>query len=301
MSSKILKAINNRLNCLVQEARNRYAQICMSKPNVMSYDETINFILEHQCSVSRNGDGEIFLMTGKSIDFQPYDARLAELMKKALSVQNDRYLPCIIKVFDRADYKGSKHEQYYVNHLRNYRYYWYKFTNPSLKYGNASITRFYNGCRDVEVARQRATMLKKIWDGKNILLVEGEKSRLGVGNDLFGNAKSVRRILGPTINAFSKYDEIKKTTEKNAKNDDLILIALGPTATALSYDLYLDGFWAIDIGHIDLEYEWMLRGAQQRINIPGKYTNESKGAPMVGDIDEKDKMIYQQQIIEVII
>ena len=285
------------MNCLFQEVRNRYAQIFMSKPQVMTYDETIRFILEHHCSVSRNGDGEIFLMTGKSIDFQPYNARLAELMKNALSVQNDRYLPCIIKVFDKSDYKGSKHEQYYVNHLRNYRYYWYKFTNPSLKYGNASITRFYNGVRDVEIARQRATMLKKIWEGRNILLVEGEQSRLGVGNDLFGNAKSIRRILGPTINAFSKYDELKESSEKNASKDDLILIALGPTATALAYELYVDGFWAIDIGHIDLEYEWMLRGAQHRINIPGKYTNESLGAPMEGDIEEQAKVLYEQQII----
>lgn len=39
-------------------------------------------------------------------------------------------------------------------------------------------------------------------------MIEGEKSRLGVGNDLFEGAKSIRRILGPAQNAFDKYEEL---------------------------------------------------------------------------------------------
>jgi len=39
--------------------------------------------------------------------------------------------------------------------------------------------------------------LKKIWDGKDIIIIESEKSRLGVGNDLFDNTKSIKRILCP--------------------------------------------------------------------------------------------------------
>jgi len=32
----------------------------------------------------------------------------------------------------------------------------------------------------------------------------------------------------------------------------------------------------LDIGNIDIEYEWFLRGAKERIAIPGKFTNEAK-------------------------
>ena len=45
--------------------------------------------------------------------------------------------------------------------------------------------------------------------------------------------------------------------QKLSKNK-LILIALGPTATVLSYDLYKLGYHVIDIGHADIEYEWFL-------------------------------------------
>ena len=48
--------------------------------------------------------------------------------------------------------------------------------------------------------------LKKIWNGKNIIIIEGRYSRLGVANDLFNNAKSEKRILCPEKNAFAKYD-----------------------------------------------------------------------------------------------
>ena len=50
--------------------------------------------------------------------------------------------------------------------------------------------------------------LKKIWEQKDILIIEGEKSRLGIGNDLFNNSKSIKRIICPIINAFNAYDKI---------------------------------------------------------------------------------------------
>jgi hypothetical protein len=48
-------------------------------------------------------------------------------------------------------------------------------------------------------------------------------------------------------------NEDVKLSDKNI----LILISLGPTATVLAYDLAKLGYWAIDIGHIDNEYEWL--------------------------------------------
>ena len=53
----------------------------------------------------------------------------------------------------------------------------------------------------------------------------------------------------------------------------LILVALGQTATVLSYDLAKLGYWAIDIGHVDIEYEWFLRGAKDKLPVAGKYVN----------------------------
>ena len=38
--------------------------------------------------------------------------------------------------------------------------------------------------------------------------------------------------------------------------DKLFILALGPMATVLAYDLARLGYRALDLGHIDIEYEW---------------------------------------------
>ena len=131
-----------------------------------------------------------------------------------------------------------------------------------------------------------------------MVIIEGEKSRLGVGNDLFDNMKSIERIICPTMNAFNKYKEIINTIKKKVKKNKLILIALGPTATILAYDLYKLGYRAIDIGHIDIEYEWFLRKAKTKIPIKNKYVNERRGRKNKFT-KVKDKNYYHQIIAQI--
>ena len=73
-------------------------------------------------------------------------------------------------------------------------------------------------------------------------------------------------------------------------------MALGPTATVLAAELSQLDMQALDIGNIDIEYEWYLRGAKERIPIPGKYTNEAKNG--IGRIasDCRDEK-YLSQIV----
>jgi len=65
---------------------------------------------------------------------------------------------------------------------------------------------------------------------------------MGIGNDLFDGVSSLQRLICPSKNAFSHYTEILEKAKKLGK-DKLVLIALGPTATVLSYDLARAGFW----------------------------------------------------------
>lgn len=55
----------------------------------------------------------------------------------------------------------------------------------------------------------------------------------------------------------------------------LVLISAGPTATILAADLSKIGVQSIDIGHLDVEYEWFKRGVTEKVRIPGKYVNEA--------------------------
>ena len=77
---------------------------------------------------------------------------------------------------------------------------------------------------------------------------------------------------------------------------NLVLIALGPTATVLAYDLSNLGYQAIDIGHTDIQYELFLRNATDMIQIPYKYVNEYNGGrnESVGEVEDAN---YYRQII----
>ena len=135
-------------------------------------------------------------------------------------------------------------------------------------------------------------------DKKDVLTTEDEKSRIGIGNDLFDNMKSISRIICPSVNAFKIYNKILNEILKIDKNK-LILIALGPTATILAYDLYKNGYHAIDIGHVDIEYEWYLRNSTSKIKIEGKFVNEVKEGNMrIKKI--KDKKYYNQIIKKIL-
>ena len=73
----------------------------------------------------------------------------------------------------------------------------------------------------------------------------------------------------------------------------LFLIALGPTATVLAYDLFKAGYQAIDIGHVDVEYEWWRMGARRKVKLERKYVNEALNGSQVADAGEE----YNRQII----
>lgn len=115
---------------------------------------------------------------------------------------------------------------------------------------------------------------------------------MGVGNDLFDNVKSIRRILCPPRDAFDRYQEILNEAQKLEKTA-LFLIALGPTATVLAYDLFKSGYQAIDAGHVDVEYEWWRMGAKRKVKLERKYVNEAANGKQVSDAGE----FYRKQII----
>lgn len=61
------------------------------------------------------------------------------------------------------------------------------------------------------------------------------------------------------------------------ERSSLILFALGPTATIMVPFLVDTGYQALDIGHIDVEYEWYKLHATKKIPLVGRYVNEAGG------------------------
>ena len=111
---------------------------------------------------------------------------------------------------------------------------------------------------------------------------------------MFNGCVEIKRILCPATNAFSSYEEIINAVSE-FDEDYMILLALGPTATAMAYDLYRMGYRTLDIGHVDIEYEWCRMGAKEKVPVKNKYTNEAES---IGGLDVGDSLdaIYHSQI-----
>lgn len=270
-------------------------------PLFYSIEETLNDIIVNKKSLARFGDGEFAIMSKVvSQKFQRIDDALVARLKEVISYEDDGFLVGI------ADNYGSL-EKYNESGKAGIRYYMKdevrkqhaEFIDINRKYHNAYISRPYALFADnlTDAPKKRFEALRQIWNGRNVIFVEGALTRLGVGNDLFDNAARIRRIEAPPVNSFDKYDEILAAALKYAEEDTLFLIAMGPSAGVLAYDLYKAGHQAIDIGHVDLEYEWFLNGDGKRSAVKHKYNNEFPNGDCVEDIYDEE---YLRQIICII-
>ncbi len=266
-------------------------------PKVASIDETLDKIIISRCSVSRFGDGELSILLDKaSYPFQKFDSEMAKLMAEILFNNDSNILVCLPRGYHSLDNLTSEGSLMWRAHIAWTYPRLKKYLNLSSLYYNASMTRLYIGVINTEAVQEQFIKVKRIWTNRSVVLVEGQKSRLGVNNDLFDAALSVKRILAPAHNAFDKSYEIINAVKAFDK-DTLVLMALGPTATVLTYQLTKEGYQAIDIGNIDLEYEWFRAKAKKKFKVPGKYTSEVKGGIEVDDIESAE---YQRQIVKII-
>ena len=266
---------------------------------ILDEDKTLNELIYKNKSISRFGDGEFNLIFGKSLGFQKYNKELSQRLLKILNTKekdlligiNIPYQKKVIETFN------SNANQYYIPWVNSIKF---KLANilKQKEYYSSRITRFYVDLLSKKRVSEYIKRFKLLWNKKDIVIIEGEKSRLGIGNDFFNNSNSIQRIICPTKNAFNYYKKILNTIDKKISKNKLILIALGPTATVLSYDLYKLGYQVIDIGHADIEYEWYLKKAKTKIAIKNKYVNE-KGKKQKKFTKVKDKNYYKQIISKI--
>lgn len=148
-------------------------------------------------------------------------------------------------------------------------------------YGNAYITRFYYPLADKSGCGRQIEAIKQLWKDRDIVVVEGEKTHNGVGNDLLDTARSIERIIGPSTQAYEKVDEIFECCKEYLK-DRLFLLSMGIAAKFLAEKLFLEGYRVLDIGNLDMEYEWYLHQAEHKEKIPkhdiiGEEANRNAG------------------------
>lgn len=264
--------------------------ILKSRIEVVSIDETLDELIETDKSIVRFGDGEIVMMCGRAIILQESDTDLSEKLKKILHFDNDRLMVGIPDIFGDLSMYSKRSGRFWKKHLLSFRRIYEEYCNSEKKYYNAFLSRMYYNYKDKSNCGRWLEKFKDVWKSKDIVFIEGAGTHNGVGNDLFSGAGSIERIICPAYNAFFVYDRILEECKKVSK-DKLILISLGSTAKVLTAELFELGYRVIDIGNLDMEYEWYLKKADDKPEIE-KHKIIGKEANIKAGYTE-----YLQQII----
>lgn len=263
---------------------------------ICNVEESLEKLNENSKSLARFGDGELDVILGGHIGFQSKNTALADRLLEVLTHPIENCFFAVPDAINMENYDNLTDESFFFwtqNMCKN-RKKWMNILNNKEEYLSTNVTRLYIRYQNKEKCAENFEKLMQLWKDKDILVVEGDKTALGVGNKFLEGARSIKRIICPAKNAFDKYDEIIRTIKKYAE-DRLILLALGPTATILAYDLAKAGYRALDVGHCDIEYEWFLAGVNKKVAIANKYTNEVKDGDNVLPIHNLE---YKKQIIE---
>ncbi len=268
-------------------------------PHIESGEKLLRKMIYDRSSLCRFGDGEFEIMRGKNRPwFQIGSDSLKERLNEVIHSQNE-----MINIAIAQNFSGlEKLKEDAADEIRDYMAFQTRadiieMLDMNRVYCDTYVTRPYIIYKDGKNADIIFPLFKRLWKNRSVIMVEGKYARNGINNDLFDGADSIKRVICPPQNAWSKYDEIRKQIINIAEKEELICVSLGPAATVLAYDLAEMGYQSVDIGQLDNEYEWYLMSAKKRSAIRGKMVAEvADNSTVEAFVNE----IYSSQIVAAI-
>lgn len=236
---------------------------------VETLDATIEELLNSEKSFVRFGDGEIRLIEGDRLPLQAADTELAGRLQKILNMSTDSLMVGIPYIFDSLKEYRKESRRFWKEHLLFFRKKYEKYCRQDYKYYDAFFSRLYYMYDNRELSKKRFEKIKEIWKNRELVVIESKSAHTGVDNDLLSQAKSVKRIICPENNAWSVYQKILKRALSYDRNH-MFLISAGATAKPLVVDLMKEGYRALDIGSLDMEYQWYQMKATEKCHPPKK-------------------------------
>lgn len=224
--------------------------------STLSVDETLDHIIKNNLSIARFGDGEIRMVTSyKGCAFEGSTYYGTSKLRTVLKESHEKLLVCIAG--------------------RNYDDWWKNFWSTEFKdfsnylapriYGNTSVSRSaFRTLGKIGVEKW-----KKVWEQRDVVFVTGGGSRFDESHTLFENIKSHNTVTSTPTHAIKDIPRLIVELSKFSK-DKLLLLALGPAATILAYEMTLLGYQALDIGHITNCYDSCFEGAEAPEKLPLK-------------------------------
>ena len=132
-------------------------------PQILTIDETIDYIIKDNISVSRYGDGEMKIVSGERIRFQEYDVNLSEKLRKILKNNTQNLLVCVSDIYDDPKWMKNWAYEYTWKVVAKNRKDWSSYLNMDTIYGNAFITRCYMDWKNNERSEKWFSKLNKLF------------------------------------------------------------------------------------------------------------------------------------------
>lgn len=228
----------------------------LALPTVVGARETINEIIKNKASFCRFGDGEFTIMNGGGIPFQDFDEKLAKGLREVIRSNHQNTLI------------GLPHFYFNTNHSNPLRDAQSEFIKAWVSKNSTSISEM---CDSNKVYYDTASSqlyalykeydfesyfsdVRSIWLDRDVVIICGESVFDKIDINIFDCSKTLEYIHAPSHNAFGDYNRLLEQARAISKTT-LIIIILGPTATLLAFDLSLDGYQAMDFGHIAKDYD----------------------------------------------
>ena len=209
--------------------------------------ETLAAIRERRASIARYGDGELEIMIGGGIYFQGYDPELARRLRQILRAPRPNFLVGIPN-FEALQIKTQSRKGSWQRYRRIFSH----LVRRGAEYHSAFVSRPASivGLESAEYFRA----WELLWEGREIVFIHHAVAT--AEHRLFQSARSVNSVACLAQNAFREYPALlERAAVWCSKPDVLFLIAAGPTAGVLAWDLAERGAQALDIGHLTAAYD----------------------------------------------
>lgn len=223
----------------------------------LNKEETLEFLLENRKGFIRYGDGEFSLMFGSDVGYQRYSPAINEALGRILrsyAMQS----PYLLGLPSQLKWSFSEMRR------RNLLGIWKKgkillrhYLSEDCVYGDPFLFRSSGDPEYIPLSYQT---ISQLWIGKCVILV-GSMVDYFKEQRLVGAAEQYL-VEAPIEDAFPKRNEIVASIRsvilkhRLTREQTVILIALGPAAKVLSYDLCHDGWLTYDVGaYFDGQYQ----------------------------------------------
>lgn len=209
---------------------------------------TLHAIRDRRASMARFGDGELMLMLGHGIYFQEYDRELASRLRSIIRQPTKNFL-IGLPPFDGMSITKQKWQASWARYRRLFSF----LVQQHGRYHSAAVSRpaMVRDLPPIEFYEDVATL----WDGRDVVIVH--HTEISPAHPMLRSARTVRHITCLKEHAFRQYASLlqRATAAHTEFPDALFLIAAGPTACLLAWDLAQLGAQALDVGHMMSAYD----------------------------------------------